>query len=135
MIARQRARGGRRRAAIVGVVAVVIVLALAVALRGGGGSGSQASLDGSWRSNDPVQNGINPPRTITFSGADTVVLGQPVGLGGRSVQDTPPLHYTRPDASHISVAQGPISLNYSYTLTNNTLTLSTGSITFTYHHA
>jgi len=116
------------------VVAVVIVLALAVTLHGGG-SGGQSSLDGSWRSNDPVQSGMNPPRTITFSANDTVVLGQPEGAGGQSVQDTPPLHYTRPDASHISVAQGPISLNYSYTLTNNTLTFSTGSITFTYHHA
>jgi len=60
-----------------------------------------------WRSNDPVQTGMNPPRRVTFSDNDTVVLGLGVGVGGQDVQDTPPLRYTRPDASHISSNGGP----------------------------
>jgi len=112
----------------------VFLLAVAIALHGG----SQPSLNGSWYSNNPVQNGVNPLRTVTFSGSDTVVLGMLEGMvqgTNGDVQNTPPLHYTRPDASHIIVQDGPLALNYGYTLTNDTLTLSTGSITFTYHHA
>lgn len=63
--------------------AVVLVLLLLIAFHGVGGD--QPSLSGLWRSNDPVQIGMNPPRTITFSGNDTVVLGLGVGVAGQEM--------------------------------------------------
>ncbi len=116
------------------LIAVVVAALLLVALRAlTGESPSSPSLLGTWRSTDTVQAGQDPPRTATFTD-NTVVLGQVEGAGGAHVQNTPPLPYTR-DATHIVVSQGSISVSYGYTLTGDTLTLSTGAISFTYHRA
>lgn len=116
------------------LIAVVVAALLLVALRAlTGGRQSSPSLIGTWRSTDAVQAGQDPPRTATFTD-NTVVLGQLEGAGGAHVQNTSPLPYTR-DATHIVVSQGSISVSYGYTLTDDTLTLSTGAISFTYHRA
>ncbi len=86
-----------RRAMIDG--AVVLVLLLLIAVHGVGGG--QPAFNGSWRSNNPLQTGMNPPRRVTFGGNDTVVLGLGVGVEGQDVQHAAVAIYASGRLTHL----------------------------------